>query len=48
MHPSLSLCRPDGFLENGKMKRKKKSGLTFFEGLTHPSVLLFRPPGFLA
>jgi hypothetical protein len=46
MHPSLSLCRPDGFLENGKMKRKKKSGLTFFEGLTHPSVLLFRPPGF--
>ena len=36
--PSLSLCRPLGLLENGKMKRKKKSGLTFYEGLTPPSL----------
>jgi hypothetical protein len=45
-HPSLYLCHPGGLLEKGKMKRKKKSGLTFFEGLTPPSLLLFRPPGF--
>ena len=44
--PSLSLCRPLGLLENGKKKRKKKSGLTFNEGLTHPSLSLCRPPGF--
>mgnify|MGYP006940465017 CR=1 FL=1 len=44
--PSLSLCRPLGLLENGKMKRKKKSGLTFYEGLTPPSLSLCRPPGF--
>jgi hypothetical protein len=36
-----------GLLENGKKKRKKKSGLTFNEGLTHPSLSLYRPPGFL-
>ncbi len=45
--PSRLLCRPDGLLENGKMKRKKKSGLTFYEGLTPPSLLLFRPLGLL-
>ncbi|HRU83163.1 MAG TPA: hypothetical protein P5041_05300, partial [Candidatus Cloacimonas sp.] len=36
-----------GLLENGKMKRKKKSGLTFNEGLTHPSLSLCRPEGLL-
>jgi len=46
--PSLSLCRPGGLLENGKMKRKKKSGLTFFEGLTPPSLSLCRPDGLFA
>ena len=44
---SLSLCRPLGLLENRKMKRKKKSGLTFNEGLTHPSLSLCRPEGLL-
>jgi hypothetical protein len=46
--PSLYLCRPDGLLENRKMKRKKKSGLTFNEGLTPPSLSLCRPEGLLA
>jgi hypothetical protein len=40
------IVSPFGLLENGKKKRKKKSGLTFFEGLTPPSLSLCRPSGF--
>jgi len=40
------LYRPDGLLEKGKIKGKRNSGLTFSEGLTHPSLSLCRPPGF--
>jgi len=36
-----------GFLKKGKEKRKN-SGLSSYEGLTPPSLSLYRPPGFLA
>jgi len=41
------IVSPCGLLENGKKKRKKKSGLTFYEGLTPPSLSLCRPDGLL-
>jgi hypothetical protein len=31
--------------KNGREKKEKKSGLLFYEGLTHPSLLLCRPKG---
>jgi hypothetical protein len=31
--------------KNGREKKEKKSGLLFYEGLTHPSLLLCRPQG---
>jgi hypothetical protein len=34
-------------LEKGKIKGKRNSGLTFFEGLTPPSLSLCRPDGLL-
>jgi len=40
------LCRPKGLLVEGKIKGKRNSGLTFFEGLTPPSLSLCRPTGF--
>ncbi len=44
-HPSTSLCRPDGLLGKGKVKRKGLLCLSFYEGLTHPSTSLCRPSG---
>jgi len=37
-HPSTSLCRPQELFFRGKEKKKKKSGILFYEGLTHPSL----------
>ncbi|MDY0219312.1 MAG: hypothetical protein RBR14_08215 [Candidatus Cloacimonas acidaminovorans] len=40
------IVSPSGAFGKWKDEKKKKSGLTFFEGLTPPSLSLFRPSGF--